>query len=128
MLHLVISASLADITIDHDHFVESLKVTPDSPDAVALAIKMIGRELTEQDLQSDDVVCTISSVLSLFLNDFMTSRNCMLSLSSKSYCKIILSFAMPLDILHSYVLCLVTSIPILSRGYRKWQRLHCQNM
>ncbi|KAI0929230.1 hypothetical protein AcW1_006224 [Taiwanofungus camphoratus] len=69
MLHLVISASLADITIDHNHFVESLKVTPDSPDAVALAIKMIGRELTEQDLQSDDVKLYVVTVIKELLQD-----------------------------------------------------------
>jgi len=42
--------------ITFDGFIASLEVTPDTSDAIAIAIKMLGRELSQHDVESDDVV------------------------------------------------------------------------
>lgn len=56
VLHLVVTASINNRTVDRDLFVRSLKVTPESSNAVAAALKFISRELTENDLLADSVV------------------------------------------------------------------------
>ena len=56
VLHLVVTAAITNARITYDAFIKSLKVTPDSSDAVAIAVKMLGRELVEDDIKSDEVV------------------------------------------------------------------------
>ena len=56
ILHLAVTAAMANGRITYDAFVASLKVTPETSDAIAIAIKVLGRELTEDDVESDDVV------------------------------------------------------------------------
>lgn len=56
MLHLVVSASQENPRITYDQFIRSLKISADSSDAVALSMKILGRELTKDDVESDDVV------------------------------------------------------------------------
>jgi DNA (cytosine-5)-methyltransferase 1 len=59
ILHLVVTAAMANTRITFDEFIASLKVTPETSDAIAVAIKVLGRELTENDVESDDVVSLI---------------------------------------------------------------------
>jgi DNA (cytosine-5)-methyltransferase 1 len=56
ILHLVVTAAMTNSRITFDAFIASLQVTPESSDAIAIAMKVLGRELTEEDVQSDDVV------------------------------------------------------------------------
>lgn len=56
ILHLVVSASQENPRITYEQFIQSLKVSTDSSDAVALSMKFLGRELTKDDVDSDDVV------------------------------------------------------------------------
>lgn len=56
ILHLVVTAATANRRVTFDDFIDSLKVTPATSDAIAVAIKILGRELTEEDVESDDVV------------------------------------------------------------------------
>jgi DNA (cytosine-5)-methyltransferase 1 len=56
ILHLIVSQSLENPRLTYETFISSLEVTPETPDSVAIAIKVIGRGLTESDVQSDDVV------------------------------------------------------------------------
>ena len=56
ILHLVVTAAMANGRITFDRFIASLEVTPDTSDAIAIAIKMLGRELSQHDVESDDVV------------------------------------------------------------------------
>lgn len=56
MLHLVVSAAQENPRITYDQFVKSLKISAESSDAVALSMKILGRELTKDDVENDDVV------------------------------------------------------------------------
>jgi DNA (cytosine-5)-methyltransferase 1 len=42
--------------LTYEDFIDSLKIDSETPDSVAISLKIIGRELTEDDVQSDDVV------------------------------------------------------------------------
>jgi hypothetical protein len=60
--------------VTYSEFIESLKVTPESPDAVAMTVKILGRELTRDDIEADDVVCQPDSLLpSRILNNVATN-------------------------------------------------------
>ncbi|KAL6300510.1 S-adenosyl-L-methionine-dependent methyltransferase [Sparassis latifolia] len=63
LVHLIVSASVDDVDTDYDEFVRFLKVTPDSPEEVTLAIDIIGRELTEADLLSDDAKAYVTATI-----------------------------------------------------------------
>lgn len=56
ILHLIVSSAQADSRITYEKFLSSLKITPDSSDAVAISMKMLGRELDREDVESDVVV------------------------------------------------------------------------
>ena len=56
ILHLIVTQSWANPRLTYDTFIKSLEITPESPDSVAIAIKVIGRSLTESDVQSDNAV------------------------------------------------------------------------
>lgn len=75
ILHLVVTAAIANGRITFDAFIGSLKVTPETSDAIAISIKMLGRELTQDDVESDDVVSIMSlSYLMLTLNVLCRNR------------------------------------------------------
>lgn len=61
MLHLVVKAALRDARTSLAEFVASLEITENTPNSIAIAQKMLGRDLIAEDLKSDDVV-------SLYLN------------------------------------------------------------
>jgi DNA (cytosine-5)-methyltransferase 1 len=68
ILHLVASTGLSksplyNPRVTYSEFMESLNVTPESPDAVAMTVKILGRELTRDDIEADDVVCKPDSFL-----------------------------------------------------------------
>lgn len=67
VLHLVVSSALSRPRLSYDDFIRSLDVSPTSDDDVAVSLKILGRSITEDDVQSDDVVC-----LFLFLLVFLT--------------------------------------------------------
>ncbi|EGO21115.1 hypothetical protein SERLADRAFT_417509 [Serpula lacrymans var. lacrymans S7.9] len=46
-----------------EDFVETLKITPTTPDDIAISIKILGRELRESDLLSDDVTSYLRATL-----------------------------------------------------------------
>lgn len=47
---------MADRRVTYEEFVNSLKITETSSDSVAVSMKMLERELTREDVESDDVV------------------------------------------------------------------------
>ncbi|KAF9227783.1 S-adenosyl-L-methionine-dependent methyltransferase [Gyrodon lividus] len=55
ILHLLVSSAMSQPRLKYQDFVKSLKVTPESPEEISIALRMIGRSITEEDLQSDDV-------------------------------------------------------------------------
>ncbi|KZP21168.1 S-adenosyl-L-methionine-dependent methyltransferase [Athelia psychrophila] len=55
MLHLVVKAALKDARTSLAEFVASLEDTENTPNSIAIAQKMLGRELTAEDLNADDV-------------------------------------------------------------------------
>lgn len=57
VLHLVVSSSIFHPRISYDEFIDSLDVSPASDDDVAVSLKIIGRSITKDDVESDDVVC-----------------------------------------------------------------------
>lgn len=66
VLHLVVSSAISRPRLRYDDFICSLDVSPTSDDDVAVSLKILGRSITEDDVQSDDVVC-IFRVLLAFL-------------------------------------------------------------
>jgi DNA (cytosine-5)-methyltransferase 1 len=80
VLHLVVTAAMTNARITFDAFIASLKVTPETSDAIAIPIKILGRELTEDDVESDDVVslhvlCSLHATLNMFLAESVPPRN-----------------------------------------------------
>ncbi|KIJ10522.1 cytosine-5--methyltransferase [Paxillus involutus ATCC 200175] len=55
ILHLLVSSAMSQPRLTYQDFVKSLKITPESPEDIRIAQRMIGRSITEGDLQSDDV-------------------------------------------------------------------------
>ena len=47
---------MAEPNLTYNEFIESLKVTPETPDSIAISLKILGRELTVVDVESEDVV------------------------------------------------------------------------
>lgn len=56
VLHLLVTAVMKHPRLQYKEFVRSLKVTSDSSDDVAVTLRMLGRSITDEDLQDDDVV------------------------------------------------------------------------
>ena len=73
ILHLIVSRSLTESRVTYPDFVDSLKVTPETPDSIAISVKIIGRELTEADVESDEVVSAEDFVRLVYL--IFSSRN-----------------------------------------------------
>ncbi|KAL4067750.1 hypothetical protein V8B97DRAFT_1915370 [Scleroderma yunnanense] len=63
ILHLLVTAVMNQPRIKYHEFVTSLQVTPDSPDDVSITLQMLGRSITEDDLQDDDVKSYILATL-----------------------------------------------------------------
>lgn len=61
----MVSRSLTEPRVSYEDFIKSLKITPDTSDAIAISFKIIGRELTEADVESDDVVSTSATILKI---------------------------------------------------------------
>ncbi|KAI0042682.1 hypothetical protein FA95DRAFT_1575568, partial [Auriscalpium vulgare] len=55
MLHLLVTSASTNPRIQYDEFIKSLAVSAESSDAVALAVDVLGRELTEEDLELESV-------------------------------------------------------------------------
>lgn len=60
ILHLVVTSSLDNRRITFDQFISSLQVTPLTSDSIAISMKMLGRELNKEDVESDEVVSAFS--------------------------------------------------------------------
>ncbi|OBZ65761.1 Acetolactate synthase, mitochondrial [Grifola frondosa] len=69
LVHLIVIASLDNSDVTYEEFVESLKVTDASSDIVDAAIQFIGRELTEDDLNSDETRSYIIAALDELYDD-----------------------------------------------------------
>lgn len=67
MLHLVVKAALKDARTSLAEFVASLEDTENTPNSIAIAQKMLGRELTAEDLNADDVVSLYPNASKYFM-------------------------------------------------------------
>ncbi|KAG1743398.1 S-adenosyl-L-methionine-dependent methyltransferase [Suillus lakei] len=67
--HLLVSMALANPRLTYKDFVSALHITPDSPDEVSIALTIIGRELNENDIQSDDVKSYVFATLDELRDD-----------------------------------------------------------
>jgi hypothetical protein len=91
--------------ITFDAFIASLKVTPESDDAVAIAMKVLGRELTEEDVQSDDIVSFMFVISLARHSEYILDRNHIFSLrwmnfASKNESELIVSLSLKLSVVH----------------------------
>jgi DNA (cytosine-5)-methyltransferase 1 len=68
VLHLVVSSAISRPRLSYDDFIRSLDVSSASDDDVAVSQKILGRSITKDDVESDDVVCIFHHVLA-----FLTS-------------------------------------------------------
>lgn len=66
---------MANRRITYDGFIRSLKITPRTSDAIAISIKILGRELTEEDVESDDVVSLMIVPLLAILTGFFKKKS-----------------------------------------------------
>ncbi|PCH37900.1 hypothetical protein WOLCODRAFT_161139, partial [Wolfiporia cocos MD-104 SS10] len=69
MLHLVTTASLNNPRIDYERFIASLRVTDRSTEATAIVLRMLRRELTQEDLESSDVQDYVCGILETLCNE-----------------------------------------------------------
>ncbi|KAG0701495.1 hypothetical protein DFH29DRAFT_1000139 [Suillus ampliporus] len=67
--HLLVSMSLANPRLTYEDFISALHVSPDSPNEVSVALTIIGRELNENDVQSDDIKSYIIATLDELRDD-----------------------------------------------------------
>ncbi|KAG1724751.1 S-adenosyl-L-methionine-dependent methyltransferase [Suillus paluster] len=67
--HLLVSMSLVNPQLAYEDFVSALHVAPDSPDEVSVALTIIGRELDENDIQSDEIKSYIIATLNELCDD-----------------------------------------------------------
>lgn len=67
MLHLVVKAALNDTRTSLAEFVASLEVTENTPNSIAIAQTMLGRDLTAEDLKADDVVSLYPNLSKYFM-------------------------------------------------------------
>lgn len=65
ILHLLVTAVMEYPRLQYKEFLKLLKVTPDSPDEVIVTLRMLGRSITEEDVQNDDVVSCCTPVFLL---------------------------------------------------------------
>ncbi|KAF7965632.1 hypothetical protein HWV62_42606 [Athelia sp. TMB] len=63
MLHLIVKAALNDPRTTEDKFVADLEVKEDSANSIAIARKMLGRDLTASDLHDDGVKAYVLGIL-----------------------------------------------------------------
>jgi DNA (cytosine-5)-methyltransferase 1 len=49
--------AMANPRLTYEDFVAALRIVPDSPEEVSVAMSIIGRELDENDIQCDEIVC-----------------------------------------------------------------------
>jgi DNA (cytosine-5)-methyltransferase 1 len=51
--------AMANPRLTYEDFVAALHIVPDSPDEISVALTIIGRELGENDIQCDEIVCIV---------------------------------------------------------------------
>lgn len=62
MLHLLVTTALTRPRITYEDFIDSLRVRSYTDANVAAAASVIGRELTQEDVESAEVVCHVPPV------------------------------------------------------------------
>lgn len=68
MLHLVVAASADNSRITRSEFLEALPELDQAEDLITNATSILGRDLREADLDSDEVVSLLSLPISMFPN------------------------------------------------------------
>lgn len=63
----MVKAALKDARTSLAEFVASLDVKETTPNSIAIARKMLGRDLTAEDLNADDVVSKYFNLLKSFM-------------------------------------------------------------
>ncbi|KAF8447830.1 hypothetical protein L210DRAFT_978503 [Boletus edulis BED1] len=75
VLHLVVSSVISCPRISYDDFTSSLDVSPSSDDDVAVSLKILGRSITKDDVESEDVKSYLLAMLDdLHANDHINIR------------------------------------------------------
>ncbi|KAF8559697.1 S-adenosyl-L-methionine-dependent methyltransferase [Imleria badia] len=64
VLHLVVSSAISTPRLSYDDFIRSLDVSLASDDDVAVSLKILGRSITQEDVESEDVKSYLLAILS----------------------------------------------------------------
>ena len=63
VLHLVVSSAISRPRLSYDDFIRSLDVSPASDEDIAVSLEILGRSITKDDVESEDVVCIFHNLL-----------------------------------------------------------------